>query len=113
MLDQSNFELTEVYADSRDRCGELEKQILEQKEEFEAECGELNARLSDSETQRLALDARLKSADERCLELDALLNNCLAELESIRRSETYRIGRLLTLIPRKIKALFRKIFKRS
>ncbi len=34
------------------------------------------------------------------------------EIVNIRRSETYRVGRLVTFIPRKIKALLKKLLRR-
>ena len=42
----------------------------------------------------------------RCAELEHTL-------EEFRRSESYRIGMIITFIPRKIKALLKKIFKRK
>lgn len=132
-----NADLDARLAESNARCAALDRS----RSEAEAKSDEIYALLKETDAKYvaldknyLALDARYVSLDKRYLELDARyvemdrvrleaetkyaeLKKQIAvykdELVGINRSESYRIGKIVTFIPRMIKALLKKIFRRK
>ncbi|MBR0107826.1 MAG: hypothetical protein IJM07_01765, partial [Pyramidobacter sp.] len=63
---------------------------------------ELQKRLDLSQKERLAVERKLEQKRQAQLELTARLNDAETQLRNIRRGFSFRIGRLVTWLPRKL-----------
>ena len=77
--------------------------VLAQKIELADERGlELQKRLDLSQKERSAVERKLEQKRQAQLELTARLNDAETQLRNIRRGFSFRIGRLVTWLPRKL-----------